>query len=259
MKKHDNKLIFFNNCKGSDYPLFFGNPRAFYDLAAEGSQAKLAKDLVIGQQCVVCGKPEQKQLVSFGWFSLTDEYIDPNHHCRVFAGDHLLTERLAKNVAARHPIYRIFFNVKGHFKQQVVLSHNIPLKKRPVLARSLPIPDIDIPEIKSTNGEARKKLVIHLVRERDRKLVAQKKASVDTPTCEVCNFDFQKKYGINYCEVHHLTPLAHLKEGTQTKLDDLAIVCANCHRVIHTQYPPIPISRLRQIIKTISANTSRKK
>lgn len=57
--------------------------------------------------------------------------------------------------------------------------------------------------------------------------------------CEVsnCGFDFEQQYGelgAGYAHVHHLTPLsAASPRGTETKLSDLAIVCANCHSMIY--------------------------
>jgi len=57
--------------------------------------------------------------------------------------------------------------------------------------------------------------------------------------CEVkrCGFDFRQRYGPlgeGFAEVHHRDPLsAAPKEGRQVSLDRLAIVCANCHRMIH--------------------------
>jgi predicted HNH restriction endonuclease len=139
----------------------------------------------------------------------------------------------------------MFFNIKGHFKQQVVLSRSVPFDERPDPLK-IPVPDVDIHGAESATGEGRKRLVMHIVRERDRKLVAQKKASVDPATCEVCGFNSREKYDVDYCEVHHLIPLADLEEGTKTKLDDLAIVCANCHRILHLQYPPMTLEKLRR-------------
>ncbi|WP_308114324.1 HNH endonuclease [Streptomyces brasiliscabiei] len=37
-------------------------------------------------------------------------------------------------------------------------------------------------------------------------------------------------------ECHHVIPLHEAGEG-QTKLIDLALVCANCHRMIHRRAP----------------------
>lgn len=128
--------------------------------------------------------------------------------------------------------------IQQHLKKLFNLT-NLPTPESDI------VPDVDIHWAASTNGEGRKRLVMHIVRERDRTLVAKKKASVDPPICEVCGFDSRAIYGADYCEVHHLTPLADLDEGTITTLDDLAIVCANCHRIIHLQYPPLSIEELR--------------
>lgn len=93
------------------------------------------------------------------------------------------------------------------------------------------------------------KLVTHLRRERRQDLVRFKKANAVSLACEVCGFDSFKKYGIDYCEVHHLTPLSELETESETTLEDLAIVCANCHRVIHSENPPIQLLALKKIIE----------
>ncbi len=57
--------------------------------------------------------------------------------------------------------------------------------------------------------------------------------------CEVprCGFDYQKRYGklgSGYAQVHHLKPLSDSpKKGQKIALKDLAVVCANCHVMIH--------------------------
>lgn len=81
---------------------------------------------------------------------------------------------------------------------------------------------------------------VHFQRERDARLVKAKKRRVLESTgkleCEVCSFDFYVVYGErgrNYIECHHIKPLFALKAGTKTRLVDLALVCANCHRMLH--------------------------
>lgn len=108
-----------------------------------------------------------------------------------------------------------------------------------------PVQDPDIHSNSLSAKEGRKRLVRHLQRERNAALIAAKKASMKSHTCEVCGFDSQSTYGEDYCEVHHLTPLSELDEERETTLDDLAIVCANCHRIIHLQTPPVTIDELR--------------
>jgi len=57
--------------------------------------------------------------------------------------------------------------------------------------------------------------------------------------CKVCGFDFEKvygKHGSGYIEVHHLAPVSSLKASTKIKPEeDMAVVCSNCHRMIHRQ------------------------
>ena len=81
---------------------------------------------------------------------------------------------------------------------------------------------------------------LHKVRERDRKIVDAKKKKVlkekGELKCEACDFDFGKTYGAmgkGYIECHHLIPLANFQINKETKLDDLALLCSNCHRMIH--------------------------
>ena len=105
-------------------------------------------------------------------------------------------------------------------------------------------------------NEGRKKLLIHIRRERNHKIVKDKKEKVLNETgklsCEVCKFDFVSLYGElgnGFCEVHHKNPLSKVAKETQTKLEDLAIVCSNCHRMIHRSQPMIDIEQLKSIIK----------
>ncbi|NMA14921.1 MAG: HNH endonuclease, partial [Clostridia bacterium] len=52
--------------------------------------------------------------------------------------------------------------------------------------------------------------------------------------CECCGFDFVEYYGplgLGFMECHHKIPLA--KGKRVTKVTDLALVCSNCHRMLH--------------------------
>ncbi|MDQ1028972.1 5-methylcytosine-specific restriction protein A [Streptomyces umbrinus] len=82
-----------------------------------------------------------------------------------------------------------------------------------------------------------------LARERDPKLRKQKIRQLSRDgrplTCEVCDFNFARIYGDlgeGYIEVHHVTPL-YLSGLRRTKLEDLACVCSNCHRMCHRSRP----------------------
>jgi predicted HNH restriction endonuclease len=51
-----------------------------------------------------------------------------------------------------------------------------------------------------------------------------------------CGFDFERAYGElgrGYAHVHHKRPLSERDGDEVTRLEDLAVVCANCHAMIH--------------------------
>ncbi|MGW3861096.1 HNH endonuclease [Streptomyces sp. NPDC005047] len=95
--------------------------------------------------------------------------------------------------------------------------------------------------------EGRLLLRQHRARERNKGLRKKKVDSVlrkgGTLACEACGFDFAEVYGdrgAGYVECHHVVPLHEAGEG-RTRLSDLALICANCHRMIHRRAPwPTP-------------------
>lgn len=91
-------------------------------------------------------------------------------------------------------------------------------------------------------GAAKWRYVIHRSRERrlrHRKLQEAKRINNGRLVCEVrgCGFDFAERYGeigIDYAQVHHKERLsAAPHEGWNVALKELAVVCANCHSMIH--------------------------
>jgi 5-methylcytosine-specific restriction protein A len=73
-------------------------------------------------------------------------------------------------------------------------------------------------------------------------------------TCVVCGFNFEVTYGeigVDFIEAHHLTPFSEL-EGRPTQLDprtDFAVVCPNCHRMLHKRTPPLSPDELRALVR----------
>lgn len=115
---------------------------------------------------------------------------------------------------------------------------------------------LDLEEDVAEAEEGRLLTRVHLARERSREIVAKKKSHVLKTTgkllCEVCEFDFEEIYGERgrgFAEVHHSKPLHTLSPGTKTKLDDLTILCANCHRMVHSRKPWLDVAELRNLIK----------
>ena len=104
--------------------------------------------------------------------------------------------------------------------------------------------------------EGRRTERMHLVRERDpalrkraRELAREKHGRL---FCSVCGFDFGKVYGevgADYIEMHHTIPVSDLGDDGETRLEDVALVCANCHRMLHRRRPWLSIEELEQILR----------
>ena len=99
------------------------------------------------------------------------------------------------------------------------------------------------------SDESKTVLRLHKVRERDSGLVRKAKENFIKNNgklfCEVCKFDFNKVYGIDYAEAHHKKPLSQIKSGEKTKINDLAILCSNCHSAVHRFKVDDPLKELK--------------
>jgi len=71
--------------------------------------------------------------------------------------------------------------------------------------------------------------------------------------CMVCNFNFLEAYGDageGYIELHHLKPISKRKGKHTVTVEEVIVVCANCHRVLHKNgATPIPWKDLRRIVR----------
>ncbi|SFP87825.1 5-methylcytosine-specific restriction enzyme A [Amycolatopsis arida] len=96
----------------------------------------------------------------------------------------------------------------------------------------------------------------HFARERNPRLREKKiRAHLSqhgSLACEACGFDFEATYGphgARYIECHHILPL-HASGQTTTRLDDLMLICANCHRMVHRGKPWLTPEELKRMIRT---------
>lgn len=111
------------------------------------------------------------------------------------------------------------------------------------------------PEIPAAE-EGRMVTKLHTYRERDRRIVADAKKAFlrkhNRLFCEVCNFDFSQRYGAageGIIDVHHTKPVHTLTPGELTKASDLALLCANCHRVVHSRRKWLTLAEVRALIE----------
>lgn len=78
-------------------------------------------------------------------------------------------------------------------------------------------------------------------------------------TCEACGMTFKEKYGVlgeNFIEAHHLKPISELGVG-KFKVDlenDFAVLCSNCHSMIHKLDDPSDLNKLRKMMKNLQNN-----
>lgn len=121
------------------------------------------------------------------------------------------------------------------------------------------IPDVDQSQ---SILEGNPRLVVHLRRERNLAIIKAKKDAILQATgklcCEACGFDFKEIYGEfgdGFCEVHHLQPLSKADGVVKTELRDLAIVCSNCHRIIHRTDQMLSVSSLAKHLQRQRSQT----
>jgi 5-methylcytosine-specific restriction endonuclease McrA len=115
---------------------------------------------------------------------------------------------------------------------------------------------IDAPELRG-GREGKRQQRTHWIRERDSKVARDAKAArreaAGELACEVCGFDFQAiygKHGDGYIEAHHKVPLSQVDGERETQIKDLALVCANCHRMLHRGSPWPSVEALKTLHST---------
>lgn len=99
----------------------------------------------------------------------------------------------------------------------------------------------DTPVIRNVQAsEGELKCRIYLERSRNKTLreavIENYRALNNDVRCQVCDFSFEDKYGVmgkGLIEVHHIVPLSTFESETVNSVDDLILLCANCHYVVH--------------------------
>jgi hypothetical protein len=88
-------------------------------------------------------------------------------------------------------------------------------------------------------------------RKRSRALIEAKKANSDG-RCEACGFSFGERYGEigRDCLVaHHINAIAGRSTASKKTLDDIVLLCPNCHAVIHSSEVPISLDNLKSMLR----------
>ena len=107
----------------------------------------------------------------------------------------------------------------------------------------------------SAYPEGKERYRQHRSYERDPNLARKAKTNRINSTgklqCDVCSFDFSVRYGElgeGFIEAHHTVPVANLCGKRKTKLSEIALVCSNCHRMLHRGQTLLSIEELTRII-----------
>src|SRR5260370_9993997 len=70
--------------------------------------------------------------------------------------------------------------------------------------------------------------------------------------CYCCGLSFEDFYGSvgeGFVIIHHLNPLGNSdSQARATSVDDVRVVCANCHYIIHGVSPPLGADELKKRI-----------
>jgi predicted HNH restriction endonuclease len=95
----------------------------------------------------------------------------------------------------------------------------------------------------------------HKIRERDPRVAKEAKKRFKEKNngnifCEACGFNFKLIYGqrgSDFIESHHKRPISSMNMNEATKVKDIALLCSNCHKMIHKS-PMITVEALAKAI-----------
>ncbi|GMB02056.1 HNH endonuclease [Pelosinus sp. IPA-1] len=106
-----------------------------------------------------------------------------------------------------------------------------------------------------TYDETKQAFRLHKLRERKPEVIKKAKDKFlkkhGRLFCQACGFDFKKVYGARgtgFIEGHHTKLVSEMKEGEKTKVEDISLLCSNCHKMIHRK-PLINVEQLAFWIK----------
>ena len=104
--------------------------------------------------------------------------------------------------------------------------------------------------------EGTAKFSLHRRHERDSSISRLAKAIRQEKTgkleCDVCKIYFALKYGSHgdgFIEAHHTKPVSTLDGKTKTSVKDLALVCSNCHRMLHRGPTLLSVEDLKALVR----------
>lgn len=155
-------------------------------------------------------------------------------------------ERHSSDSAAYNGKEDVFYSVEG-------IGKGVWGLREPKLTES----NMDITQDDESFSEGKRLIKQHIVRERNHAIIEKakrkfKKEHYGRLYCEICGFDFEKVYGDlgkEFIEAHHVKPVSSMSPGEKTRVEDLIMVCSNCHSMIHRKKPWLDRKEITKIIK----------
>ncbi len=166
----------------------------------------------------------------------------------------VVSARTFNSVQARNGFRKLGFHdaikIDGSEQRLIILDevHN--------LKAGLPFLSRDDVMLEAAIEGARSRKEISTIK-RNAAIVAKAKRELGFD-CQVCGFNFENSYGEHgrgFIEAHHVEPLSGRDVGRTTSIKDFAMLCANCHRMVHRAKEPIPIDELVKIVRKNKAKS----
>ncbi len=116
-------------------------------------------------------------------------------------------------------------------------------------------PAVEAEEISGREGRLLVRL--HIYRERDRKFARKvrehyrnisKDGRLECHACGCVPAEVYGPSGESCMEAHHKVPIEQLQPDSITLLNDMAMLCASCHRVVHSEKPCLTVEKVKELV-----------
>lgn len=167
-----------------------------------------------------------------------------------------------KYLAMKQELIRIINNEKQNLYSDFISNKLKDELNNTILVKENETAIYNIDEEELFN-EGNKKLQIHETRERNPKVISRAKELFKMKNnnrlfCEICGFNFEETYGEigkDFIEGDHNIPISDMNENNKTKIEDIIMVCSNCHKMLHRKRPWLSKEELKEILLNKSSKT----
>lgn len=219
---------------------YMSNPDDYFSPSGEGVLDLTAKISQVAKALGLTGSDTLRNANGVSMKLLNFRAHDPNHD----------TKGLSRGNKLEEVVWAEYADDPAALKK--VVASILDVTKAAAADNAPVLPEDDLTEAREGQLLTR----LHRYRERNAAIVKRKKASYLKQhghlCCEACGFNFRATYGERgdgFIECHHTKPVSELAAGETTKLADLVLLCANCHRMVHASRPWWTLDELRAAYK----------